>query len=90
MPDELSMRPGLLFELLPRTPWLLGTVMNIVAFLLQVVALSLASLAIVQPTFALGLVVLVVIAAWKLRSMWADGRWPVLPRSSSGWLGWQR
>src|SRR5947209_4423102 len=67
MPDELSLRPGLLFALLRRPLWLLGTVTNIVAFVIQVVALSLASLAIVQPTFALGLVVLVVIAAWKLQ-----------------------
>jgi hypothetical protein len=67
MPDELSLRPGLLLELLRRPLWLVGTAMNIVAFVIQVVALSLASLAIVQPTFALGLVVLVVIAAWKLQ-----------------------
>lgn len=67
MPDELSLRPGLLLELLRRPLWLLGTAMNVVAFVIQVVALSLASLAIVQPTFALGLVVLVVIAAWKLQ-----------------------
>jgi len=67
MPDELSLRPGLLLELLQRPLWLLGTAMNILAFVIQVVALSLASLAIVQPTFALGLVVLVVIAAWKLQ-----------------------
>jgi drug/metabolite transporter (DMT)-like permease len=67
MPDELSLRLGLLLELLKRPWWLLGTVMNAVAFVIQVVALSLASLAIVQPTFALGLIVLVVIAAWKLQ-----------------------
>ena len=67
MPSELSLRPGLLVELLRRPLWLVGTVTNILAFVLQVVALSLASLAIVQPTFALGLVVLVVIAAWKLQ-----------------------
>ena len=73
MPDELSLRPGLLIELLRRPLWLLGTAMNAIAFLIQVVALSLASLAIVQPTFALGLIVLVVIAAWKLQER--VGRW---------------
>jgi len=67
LPDELSLRPQLLLELLQRRLWLLGTGMNIVAFGVQLVALSLASLAIVQPTFALGLVVLVVIAGWKLQ-----------------------
>jgi drug/metabolite transporter (DMT)-like permease len=76
MPDELSLRPGLLFGLLRRPLWLLGTGMNIVAFVVQVVALSLASLAIVQPTFALGLVVLVVIAAWKLQER--VGRWELV------------
>ncbi|HZP72200.1 MAG TPA: hypothetical protein VFA97_02370 [Gaiellaceae bacterium] len=66
VPRRESLRAGLLIRLLGRPLWLGGTALNILAFGLQVAALSLASLAIVQPTLALGLVVLVVIAAWKL------------------------
>jgi drug/metabolite transporter (DMT)-like permease len=65
-PNEQAMHASLLLTLLRRPLWLAGTAMNIIAFGLQVVALSLASLAIVQPTFALGLVVLAVVAVWKL------------------------
>lgn len=66
VPKSEALRFALLLELIRRPVWIGGTLLNIAAFGGQVVALSLASLAIVQPTFALGLVVLVVIAAWKL------------------------
>lgn len=66
VPREQSLRAGLLFTLLRKPLWLGGTALNIAAFGLQVVALALASLAVVQPTLALGLVVLVGIAVWKL------------------------
>lgn len=66
VPKSRSLRFALLSDLARRPIWLGGTLLNILAFAGQVVALSLASLAIVQPMFALGLVVLVVIAAWKL------------------------
>lgn len=65
-PSEQAMHASLLLTLLSRPLWLTGTGMNIFAFGLQVVALALASLAIVQPTFAVGLVVLAVVAVWKL------------------------
>jgi len=66
IPREQGLRAALLLELLRRPLWVAGTTLNVVAFGGQVVALALASLAIVQPTFALGLVVLVLIAVWKL------------------------
>lgn len=61
-----SMRLSLLWQLAHRPLWVLGTALNIAAFGVQLVALSLVSLAIVQPTFATGLIVLAVIAVWKL------------------------
>lgn len=66
VPRKESLRAALLLTLLRKPLWLAGTALNIVAFGVQVVALALASLAVVQPALALGLVVLVVIAVWKL------------------------
>lgn len=66
VPRKESLRAGLLLALLRKPLWLGGTALNIVGFAVQVVALSLASLAVVQPTLALGLIVLVAIAIWKL------------------------
>lgn len=66
VPRKESLRAGLLLTLVRKPLWLGGTALNIVAFAVQVVALGLASLAVVQPTLALGLVVLVGIAVWKL------------------------
>lgn len=66
VPRRESLRAGLLLRLLRRPLWLGGTALNIVAFGVEVIALALASLAVVQPTLALGLVVLVAIAVWKL------------------------
>lgn len=66
VPRTQSLRAGLLLTLVRKPLWLGGTAMNIVAFGVQVVALGLASLAVVQPMLALGLVVLVGIAVWKL------------------------
>jgi drug/metabolite transporter (DMT)-like permease len=61
-----ALRASLLTTLLRRPLWLAGTAANIVAFALQIVALSLSSLAIVQPVFAVGLIVLALIAVWRL------------------------
>jgi drug/metabolite transporter (DMT)-like permease len=66
IPRRQSLRLGLLIALVHRPLWLGGTFLNIAAFGMQVTALSLASLAIVQPTLAGGLVVLAAIARWKL------------------------
>ena len=66
VPRSQALRLGLLLALVRRRLWVTGTALNIVAFGVQVLALSLASLAIVQPTLAIGLVVLVAIARWKL------------------------
>lgn len=66
VPRRESLRLGLLVTLVRRPLWAGGTLLNIGAFGLQVFALSLASLAIVQPTLAAGLVVLAAIAWWKL------------------------
>lgn len=61
-----ALRLGLLLTLVRRPLWLGGTALNAVAFVVQVIALSLASLAVVQPTLATGLIVLAAIAWWKL------------------------
>src|SRR5579859_1424151 len=66
VPKSKALRAGLLLALLRRRLWLAGTALNAAAFGVQVLALSLASLAVVQPTLAAGLIVLAVIAKWKL------------------------
>ena len=66
VPRKQSLRLGLLAALAHRPLWVAGTALNVVAFLVQVLALALASLAVVQPTLAAGLIVLAVIAWWKL------------------------
>lgn len=66
VPDQESLRLGLLVALAHRPLWVGGTLLNVAAFGMQVVALTLASLAIVQPTLAAGLIVLAAIGRWKL------------------------
>src|SRR6478735_5355924 len=54
-------RASLLETLVRRRLWVLGTVRGLVAWPLQAIALSLASVAIVQPALGLGLIVLLVL-----------------------------
>lgn len=66
VPAEEDRKRSLLLRLLRRPRWLLGTALVILGFPFQAVALSVASLAVVQSVLALGLVVLLVIGATKL------------------------
>jgi hypothetical protein len=59
---EHHLRLALAFSLLHRTRWLLGTGLSILGWPLQVVALLLAPLAVVQPALAAGLLVLMLLA----------------------------
>ena len=61
-PEEQHLRLALAWRLLRRARWLAGTGMSILGFPLQVVALLLAPLVVVQPTLAAGLIVLVFVA----------------------------
>src|SRR3954451_23037130 len=56
-----ALRASLLETLVRRRLWVLGTVAGIVAWPLQALALSLGSVAIVQPAMGLGLIVLLVL-----------------------------
>src|SRR3954469_7800648 len=56
-----ALRASLLETLVRRRLWVLGTVCGLVAWPLQAIALSLASVAIVQPALGLGLIVLLVL-----------------------------
>lgn len=58
--------PTLLGRLLRRPRWVAGTVLSGVGALLQIWALTLAPLTVVQPTLALGLVLLLVLSATVL------------------------
>lgn len=60
-PTTDSLRASLLKKLVRRPLWLAGTAAGLVAWPLQAVALALASVAIVQPAFGLGLIVLLVL-----------------------------
>jgi hypothetical protein len=61
-PSEEHLRVALAFSLVRRPRWLLGTVLSIVGWPLQVLALLLAPLVLVQPALAAGLLVLMFIA----------------------------
>src|SRR4051812_34316041 len=61
-----ALRASLLETLVRRRLWVLGTVCGLVAWPLQAIALSLASVAIVQPALGLGLIVLLALGAHLL------------------------
>jgi hypothetical protein len=58
---EEYLRPRLLRELLGRTRWLFGTGLSVLGWPLQLLALALAPLIVVQPAMASGLLVLLVL-----------------------------
>jgi len=60
-PHEEHLRPALALGLLRRVRWLSGTGLSMLGWPLQVLALSLAPLVVVQPALALGLPVLMVL-----------------------------
>jgi drug/metabolite transporter (DMT)-like permease len=69
-PDELSLRPGLLWRLIRRPQWLLGTGADMVAFGFQALAIGLGSLVVVQPLLCTGLLfALPLSAAWQGRRL---------------------
>jgi hypothetical protein len=61
-PQEEHLRLALAWSLIKRTRWLLGTGLSVLGWPLQVVALLLAPLVIVQPALAAGLLVLMFLA----------------------------
>jgi hypothetical protein len=61
-PHEEHLRLALAWGLVRRARWLLGTALSVLGWPLQVVALLLAPLVVVQPTLAVGLLVLVFLA----------------------------
>ncbi|HTZ63138.1 MAG TPA: hypothetical protein VMB51_03460 [Solirubrobacteraceae bacterium] len=61
-PSSEHLRVALLWNLVRRARWLLGTGLSILGWPLQVVALLLAPLVVVQPALAVGLVVLLLAA----------------------------
>ena len=62
-PAETALRASLLMRLVRRPLWLLGTAAGLIAWPIQAIALSLASIAIVQPALGLGLIVLLILGA---------------------------
>jgi Magnesium transporter NIPA len=65
-PQEDHLRPALVWGLFQRARWLLGTGLSVLGWPLQVLALLLAPLVVVQPALAIGLVVLLVLAEHML------------------------
>src|SRR5437763_4446724 len=61
-PHDEHLRLALAWGLVKRARWLLGTGLSILGFPLQVVALLLAALVVVQPALAAGLLVLMLLA----------------------------
>src|SRR5262245_19753550 len=62
-PREQALRPSLFWRLIRRPRWLLGTALGLAGWGLQALALTHASLTVVQPTLALGLVFVLLVAA---------------------------
>jgi len=65
-PHEENLRPALILGLLQRARWLLGTGLSILGWPLQLVALMLAPLVVVQPALAAGLLVLMLLGEHML------------------------
>src|SRR4051812_12219068 len=65
-PTTTALRASLLESLVRRRLWLLGTACGLLAWPIQAIALSLASVAIVQPSLGLGLIVLLVLGVRML------------------------
>ena len=65
-PAGSALRASLLEGLVRRRLWLLGTACGLIAWPIQAIALSLASVAIVQPSLGLGLIVLLVLGVRML------------------------
>ena len=65
-PDDERLHHNLFRRLVGRPRWLLGTACAVAAWGAQTAALALAPLTLVQPTLALGLVVLLIIG-WRLK-----------------------
>jgi drug/metabolite transporter (DMT)-like permease len=70
VPDELSMRPGLLWRLIRRPMWLAGATADWAGFGLQAAALGMGSLIVIQPLLCTGLLFALPIgAAWQGRRL---------------------
>jgi hypothetical protein len=75
VPDELSMRPGLLLRLFRRPMWLAGAAADWGGFGLQAAALGMGSLIVIQPLLCTGLLFALPIgAAWQGRRL-GRGDW---------------
>ncbi len=72
---EHSLRPSLFLELFRRPRWLAATGAQILGAGLQVFALTLAPLTLVQPTLAMGLIVLLMISSVKMHHNVAPVTW---------------
>src|SRR4051794_28167265 len=66
VPDEYGLRVSLFGRLLRRRRWLLGTLLGVIAFPLQTIALLWAPLTAVQPADAAGLLVLLYLGSRRL------------------------
>lgn len=72
-PSRLALKPSLFGHLLRRRLWVGATVLSLIGWPLQILALSQAPLTLVQPTLALGLLILLVLGSRLLHE-------PVGPR----------
>src|SRR3954454_7530932 len=66
-PSRYAMRVSLLGHLLTRRRWLVATALSLLGFPLQVLALTKAPITLVQPTLALGLLLLLALGRRMLR-----------------------
>ena len=74
-PEDAAMKPTLLLQLMRSPLWLLGIVIYIVAYVLQIVAVSLGPVVIVQPLISVQLVFALIFGVW-------------LGHQPAGWRDW--
>lgn len=70
-----GLRLSMMFQLLRRPQWLMATGGQVVGAGLQILALTLAPLTVVQPTLAVGLIVLLLIGSHRLHEHVGIRRW---------------
>ena len=88
-PGELALKFSLLKSLAKRPIWLLAIGLTIAGWPLQLWALSLAPITVVQPTLALGLVLLLILGVTVLHEHVGARESSPLPWSSPAWSRWR-
>lgn len=86
-PPELSMRVGLILDLMKRPVWLAGVLAVVISFLLQAAALHTGRLAAVQPILVLELPMTLLVASKVFRGRLHSREWLAIAVMTAGLAG---